>query len=64
MKRKLLTLTAVLALLVVAGGCKEKPDEPTPGPGPGPGPDPGTEITTDNAAPAGFADEGPMTWDE
>ena len=62
MKRALLILTAVLTLLA-ASGCKDKPE---PGPGPGPGPDPGpeSEITTENAAPAGFADEGPMTWDE
>ncbi|MBQ7269652.1 MAG: hypothetical protein IJS62_07380 [Bacteroidales bacterium] len=60
MKRKILTFTAVLALLFAACGCEEK--KPTPGPGPEPGPE--TEITTDNAAPAGFADEGPMSWDE
>lgn len=62
MKRTLLAFAAMLVLFL-ASGCKEKP-EPGPGPGPGPDPTPTSEITTDNAAPAGFSDEGPMSWDE
>lgn len=62
MKKILLSLATVLVLFA-AGGCEKKP-EPGPGPEPGPDPTPTSEITTDNAAPAGFSDEGPMSWDE
>ncbi len=61
--KKILLLLATVLVLFAAGGCEEKPT-PGPGPGPGPEPTPTSEITTDNAAPAGFSDEGPMSWDE
>lgn len=62
MKRKsILVLLAVLTALAFAS-CRKKPDDPKPGPGPDP--DPQSEITSNNAAPAGFVDDGPMDWDE
>jgi len=64
MKRLILTITAVLALLSLSA-CKGKTNpEPDPGSGPGTNPGSPSEVTSNNAAPAGFSDEGPMTWDE
>lgn len=59
MRRFLLILVASLATLSLVS-CKGDNEEPTPGPGP----TPQSEITSNNAAPAGFADDGPMDWDE
>ncbi len=60
MKRKSILILMASALLLLAA-CDPKPVDPV---GPD-GPDvPASEITTDNAAPAGFSDEGPMSWDE
>lgn len=56
MKRKTaLILLSVIALMLC--GCKEKngPDKPTPD---------DSSITSENAAPGGFSDEGPVSWDE
>ena len=59
-KKSILILVAVLATVSLAS-CGKKPNDD---PKPGPGPDPGTEITSNNAAPTGFVDDGPMVWDE
>ncbi len=56
MKRKTaLILLSVIALMLC--GCKEKngPEKPTPS---------NSSITSENAAPGGFSDEGPVSWDE
>lgn len=58
--KKILPVLAAFLVLFMASGCKN-PNPDTP---PGPEPGPSSEITTDNAAPAGFSDEGPMSWDE
>lgn len=62
-KKSIFILVAVLAAFSLAS-CKGNTDEPTPGPGPGPDPGPESEISSNNAAPAGFVDDGPMDWDE
>ena len=62
MKRKVLFLTAVLCMLAL-GACKPK-DNGGDQPGPGPDPGPESEITSNNAAPSGFVDDGPASWDE
>ena len=63
MKRKFLLLLTAVAVLAMAGACKPK-DNGGEQLGPGPEPGPASEITTNNEAPAGFADEGPMNWDD
>ena len=60
MKKYLSILLAAVMVLSLAS-CGKKPNDD---PKPGPGPNPGNEITSNNAAPAGFVDDGPMVWDE
>lgn len=63
MNRKSILILMASALFLLAA-CDPKPVDPVGPDGPD-GPDvPASEITTDNAAPAGFSDEGPMSWDE
>ena len=59
MKKKIiLTLVSLLSVLLLAGCGGNGGADPTPGPGPE------SEITSNNAAPSGFVDDGPMDWDE
>ncbi|MBR5703814.1 MAG: hypothetical protein IKX45_06140 [Bacteroidales bacterium] len=56
MKRKTaLIILSVIALMLCS--CKEKnnPDKPNPDT---------SSITSENEAPGGFSDEGPVSWDE
>lgn len=58
MKKNCFIILAVAATMLCA--ChKHGGDEPAPGPEPQ-----DSEITSNNAAPGGFTDEGPVTWDE
>ncbi|MGI6313979.1 MAG: hypothetical protein ACOXZI_06660 [Candidatus Cryptobacteroides sp.] len=57
MKRKALLITLMLSLLTLCG-CDKKgktPDDPD---------EIKSEITSENAAPGGFNDEGTASWDE
>lgn len=60
MKKKVSLLMAIFALFVLSACHKPGNDTPVDPPTPS-----GTsEITSENAAPVGFSDEGTVLWDE
>ena len=56
---------AMVALSALSCTPKNNPEDPDNGNGNGNvTPGPASEITSNNAAPAGFVDDGPTDWDE
>lgn len=56
---KRITILSLLALSLLALSSCHKPSN-----GDDPAPTTASEITSENAAPGGFSDEGPSNWDE